>query len=380
MKKFLLSTYCLLFMLTILTSTNTHATCFELNSSKSECIDKCVKSLESDANKIDNIRLLGIEMVHPENKVTNEYYCEHFKKQGKNIARLLEAYGRNERYITNENETTITMAVEAGKKVLESCNLKGEDIDLLIISTQTPEYLFPTNSLVVFKDLCIKKDAQFFDLNSNCLGMINATATANSIMKANANVKHALVIGSENASDITNPECEYLYPLFGDSACAIILERTNDKTVGILDTEFLSDGENALNYVLYPDKGFKGYYKDPTKRLTSIWKKFDASFIPEQAYKLQTKINARNNITFDDIDCFCYSQYAKGLTKGISEVFNANINKFIYVGDKYGYTGNNSPFMALCEGIKSGRIKRGDLISIWSIGTFWTSCGILMRY
>ncbi len=331
---------------------------------------------------MSNVRVKGIEMYHPARKMDNQYFVDFFEKQGKHIARLLEAYGRKERYFTAEDETTVTMAVEAGKKVLESCNLTGEDIDLLIISTQSPEYIWPTNALVVFRDLKIKKSAQFFDLNDNCLGMLSATATANSIIKANPSVKRALIIGAENFSAVHNKECEYLYPLFGDSAVAMILEETDDESAGILDVEFLSDGENALNYVLFPDIGFNAYFKNnkENRPLSNIWRGFDAGFIPEQAYKLQKTINGRNGIDFKDIDCFCYSQYAIGLTRGVSQMFNEDIDKFIYVGDKYGYTGNNSPFVALCEGVKSGRIKRGDLVSVWSIGTFWTCCSILMRY
>lgn len=329
---------------------------------------------------MSNVKIQGIEIFHPSKKVNNDYYIEHFAKLGKNIGRLLEAYGRKERYIIdNDEETIITMSTKAGKKVLESCNLTGDDIDLLIVVTETPEYIWPTNALVVFKELAINSKAQFYDMNANCLGMMNAVTTANLMLKGSTKMKRALVIGSDQFSIVNNKENEYLYPLFGDSACAVILEKTDDSDSGIIDSSFLSEGTKALDYVLFPRKGFSDVFNNNSK-LDSNWEDFDAGFFPDVAYELNNELLKRNSLSFNDVNAFCYSQYAMALTKKISNRFNVDLDKFVYVGDKYGYTGTNSPFIALNEAVKNGTIKRGDIVNLWSIGTFWTSCGILMKY
>ena len=329
---------------------------------------------------MSNVRIQGIEIYYPQNKVDNQYYINYFSEKGKKIDRLLEAYGRKERYIINdENENMITMATKAGEKVLKSCNLTGEDIDLLIIATQTPEYIWPTNALVIFKNLGINHKAQFFDVNSNCLGMMNAVSTANYTLKSNPRMKRALIIGSEQFSIVNNKDNEYLYPLFGDTACAVVLEKTEENT-GIIDIDFLGDGERALDCVLYPRKGFSDLFRNKDSKIDTFWDNFDASFIPGVAYELNKGILERNSLTFNDVDMYCYSQYAIGMLNGISQMYNVDLSKFIYVGDKYGYTGTNSPFVALHDAVKSGAVKRGDTVNLWSIGTFWTTCGILMRY
>lgn len=327
-----------------------------------------------------NVRIEGIEMYVPANKVENQYFIDSFEKNGKHIARLLEAYGRKERYMINDDdETMVTMAIKTGEKVLKSCNLTGKDIDLLIIASQTPEYLWPTNALVVFKNLGINHRAQFYDMNSNCLGMMNAVSTANLTLKGNPRMKRALVIGSEQFSIINNQTNEYLYPLFGDSACAVVLEKTEDENMGILDVDFLGDGERSLDCVLFPKNGFSDVFRNNSK-LENFWEGFDAGFIPGVAYDLNKEILERNSMSFDDVDMYCYSQYAIGMLRGISELYKIDLRKFIYVGDKYGYTGTNSPFVALHDAVKSGAVKRGDTVNLWSIGTFWTTCGILMKY
>lgn len=279
----------------------------------------------------------------------------------------------------DDGETMLTMAIEVGKKVLAGCGLTGEDIDLLIIATETPEYLWPTNALVVFKELGINRKAQFYDANSNCLGMMNAVSTATLTLKGSSKMKRALVIGSDQFSIAANKSNEYLYPLFGDSACAVVLEKTDDTENGIIDINFLGDGTRALDCVLYPKNGFSDVICNKSE-LELYWEDFDAGFIPGAAYELNNELLTRNSLTLNDVDTFCYSQYALALTKNISQRFNIDLNKFVYVGDKYGYTGTNSPFVALNEAVKNGTVKRGDLVNLWSIGTFWTSCGILMRY
>lgn len=330
---------------------------------------------------MSNVRIQGIEIYYPQNKVDNQYYINYFSEKGKKIDRLLEAYGRKERYIVDdENENMITMAVKAGQKALESCNLTGDDIDLLVVSTQTPEYIWPTNSLIIFGKLNINPRAQVFDQNANCLGMLTAVANANAAMRGTPEFKRALIIGSDNFSMINNPESEYLYPIMGDSACAVILEKTDNENEGILATEFLSDGSAALTAARCPKNGFKKLFSDKDEKICNWWDPFDAGFVPEQVCKLNAELTKRTGIFVKDIDHFCYSQYAKSMSVGIAQSLDVDFDKFIYVGDKYGYTGTTSPFIAMYEGIKSGKIKRGDLISMWSVGIFWTTCGIYMRY
>lgn len=330
---------------------------------------------------MSNIKIQGVEVVHPEKSVDNQYYLDHFLKQGKKIDRLLEAYGRNKRYICdNEKENILTMATKAGEKVLKSCNLTGKDIDLFIFSTQTPEYIWPTNSIIVFGNLDINPNAQVFDLNANCLGMLTAILNANSVMKGNPRVNRALIIGSDEFSTVSNPNNEYLYPILGDSACAVVLERTEDENEGILDIEFYSQGKTATECSRYPNNGFKELFLHKDREMFTWWDPVDASFLSDTAIKDINAINQRMGIDVTDIDHFCYSQFNKSLIKRIAKGIDVDFDKFVYIGDEYGYTGTTSPFIALYEGIKSGRIKRGDMVSIWSVGLWWVTAALIMRF
>lgn len=330
---------------------------------------------------MSNVRIQGIEIYRPKNLVDNEYYIKHFEKQDKHIERLLEAFGKRYRYVTDKKtENTVTMAVEAGRKVLDSCSLTGEDIDLLVFTTQTPEYLTPTNALIAARDLKIKRQAQFFDLSASCLGMVNATATIDSMMKGNPSIKKALLLGAENFSLVCDPTNEYNYAGFGDIGCAVVFERTENKDEGIIDFAFSSDPTDAETYIRCPVNGMTNTILN--NEIPKIH--WDNSFPPEvfirAALETHKDLTEKTGIELSAIKHFCPSQYAKPLITNIANALNVDEDKFIYVGDKYAYTGNTCPFIALYEGISSGRIKRGDMISIWTAGTFWTACAIYMRY
>ena len=89
---------------------------------------------------MENVRILTVEIYHPENEVYNSFYLKHFKSQGKDIKGLLRAFGREKRYIIDDdNENTVTMGIKVANKVLKSAGLEGKDIDMVMFSSQFPE-------------------------------------------------------------------------------------------------------------------------------------------------------------------------------------------------------------------------------------------------
>ncbi len=210
-----------------------------------------------------NIKIRAIETEYPENIVNNEFYINHFKEQGKDIHRLLEAFGRKERRIVNnDTDTTLSMGIQASLKVLESANLKGEDIDLIIFSSQFPEYICPTQALIVHNAVKGKNDTIVMDLNVNCLGMLVTLDTASRQLLQNKKLKRALIIGSDYASIHMKRSDELCYPMFADAACAMILEKT-DEECGFIDSDYFTDSKK-YSAVMYPQCGSSSYYKDIT--------------------------------------------------------------------------------------------------------------------
>lgn len=327
---------------------------------------------------ITNIKIRGLEIYHPENKVGNEYYINHFKKQGKNIERMLEAFGRNERYIINNDEdNTLTMGIKAVKKLLAKENLTGEDIDMIIFTSQFPEYTMPSQSVIVHGEIGGNPNAMCQDVNANCVGMVVGYETACRYLLSNDRMRRALIIGSDYSSIHCRKDDENTYAQFGDGACAMIVEKTDERGVGFIDGIYKSDGA-VWQRVLFPQCGSsKSYGADDYSRRVE-WNQFDGKFIIEHFTDSFKKLIARNDMKIEDVDKFCISQFAYPFISGSSEILNRSEDDFIYIGDKYGYTGTSSPFIALYEGLKSGKIKKGDTVCLWSVGIYWTTCAVLI--
>ncbi|AOR22784.1 ketoacyl-ACP synthase III [Clostridium taeniosporum] len=327
-----------------------------------------------------NVKIKVIETEYPDNIVKNEFYINHFKEQGKDINRLLEAFGRNERRIVNNNnDTTLSMGIKASLKALESANLTGDDIDLIIFSSQFPEYMCPTQALIVHNAIKGKSDAIVMDLNVNCLGMLVTLDTAARQLLQNHKLKRALIIGADYASIHMKRSDEFTYPMFGDAGCAMILEKT-DEECGFIDSDYFTDSEKC-SAVMYPACGSSSYYKDTTSYddMKFGWSECNDDVIHIAVNSIK-KLLKDNNLKVSDVSAFCLSQFALPLANGCIDRLRLDSEKVIFIGDKFGYTGTSSPFMAFNEGVKSGKIKRGDYVVFWSIAATKTACSVLFKY
>ena len=177
-------------------------------------------------------------------------------------------------------------------------------------------------------------------------------------MLGNPYVKRALIIGSDYASIHCRKDDELTYPNFGDGAAAIILEKVeDDKNEGFIDSICMTCGD-SWRLVKYPGCGLSKIYGEelaPQDKYLK-WTPFDGTFAVDYAIKSINLLLDRNSLTVKDIGRYCFSQYAKAFSGLSAEKLGENIDKFIYIGDTYGYTGTSSPFIALYEGVKTGRI------------------------
>ena len=273
------------------------------------------------------------------------------------------------------------MGIEAAKKVLRSSKLEGKNIDMILFSSQFPEYTTPSQALITHNALNGKEDCLCLDTNACCVGMLATIENTTRAMLSNPYVTRALIIGSDYASIHSKKDDEMTYPLVGDAACAIILEKVKDENCGFVDSLCKTNGAQ-WNLVKYPSCGLSKIYKGNVTvediKMSVI--PFNGLFSIDYAVTSIYTLLERNNLKMDDINSYCFSQFTKQFQKTASEKLNVDINKFIVTGDKYGYTGTTSPFIALYEGIKSKQIKRGDLVCLWSVGTHWTICTMLIRY
>ncbi|MUK88251.1 ketoacyl-ACP synthase III [Ornithinibacillus sp. L9] len=327
-----------------------------------------------------HIKLKEISIYHPETVVNNSFYMKHYQEKGRDATKFLtDVLGRENRYIIDQkDENALTMAIEASKRVLEQANMTGKDLDMIVFSSQTPEYTAPSNAIQLHHALEAGNQTMTMDSNANCAGMTVAVDQAARNMLTNPYVNTILVVGSDYNSLMSNHDQEITYGNFGDAACAVILEKTEEDT-GFIDSHYYVD---SITYdkTYFPRHGLKNAILEGGKEQSIDWLPFDGDIALEPTYSMIESVLSRNDMTIDDIDAFCLSQFSIGNINRIQEHFHIEEEKIMFVGDRFGYTGTSSPFIALHEGIKSSRIKRGDNILFWTIGGGFQLATMLFKY
>ena len=128
-----------------------------------------------------------------------------------------------------------------------------------------------------------------------------------------------------------------------------------------------------------PHSGLLGEHTEKDNRIIE-WIDFDTDEAFASSVNSINEILARNNLTKNDIELYCLSQFAKKNIELIKIALEEPDEKFPFVGDEFGYTGVTSPFMALTESISKNKIKRGDYVILWTVGAGVVASCILIRY
>lgn len=332
---------------------------------------------------VNNSLIMGVAYYHPKNKVDNEYFIEHFKKQGEDISKLLKVTGRKSRYISDdENETMLTMGYIASMNVLEKTHIKASQLNLIIFSSGTPEYIAPSNAILVHALLGGGQKTAVYDLNANCAGMLVGMEQACRTMRSNKNIKYALVIGSEQF----NRYCRYneaiSYSNFGDSACAVVLENVFDTQRGFIDSDYYTNSSHRDKIVL-PAKGMASaiHNKDLEQKDRLVkWTNFNLGGAFFSAKISIEELLFKNNLNKKDIKKYFISQFAKKNIEQVCEELHEDMEKFVFIGDEFGYTGTTSPFLAFAKSVEREELNIGDYIVFWTVGAGTTCVCILYQY
>lgn len=342
-----------------------------------------------------NIRIAGIEVYHPEKVVNNDFYVKHFESLGKDVKKLhKEIYGRglsyeierpdgppDERKETqgekkNEKENSLTMMIAAANKVLEATGYRGDQMDGIIVATQIPEFVVPACAVMVHRAIKGHENAFAHDLNSNCASMLVAFENTFRYMQSNPAINRVLIIGGEYASGVQHPDCELGYGIFGDAACALVLEKV-DAGSGFIDSKFFVNND-YFDQMLFPRCGLTQIIDAEREERYATIGKVDCNIDIVQQYI--EKMLSDNQLNVEQVGAFCFSQLLKKNIEILRENMNIPEEKSAYIGDIYGYTGATSPFIALYELIKNNKIKRGDFIMFWTVGAGMQHIFMLIRY
>lgn len=285
----------------------------------------------------------------PKNKVYNDYFIDHFKKQNIKVEGLMNHLGRRKRYLASDKENSLSMACEAVKNCMEKSDISYKDINMLVFVSDIPEYLSPTNAIKIVNEFQATNVINAFDLNGNCAGMSMAIDMLTSYMQLHKNIEYAIVVGSFNISTAAKKNDSVVYPNFADAASAVLLKRQDtDEKKGYIDSLTFIDA-SYQEFVTYPKCGISKIASDNVtmeERLLE-WQPFDMKFISNKWCEMITDLTARNNLVPDDIDYYIFSQLSDHDNMQTLEKLGIEENKYFFLGMEYGYTGNTCLFLVL---------------------------------
>ena len=275
--------------------------------------------------------------------------------------------GIKERRIVT-NESACDLALEASKNALSMAEINPQDIDLIILSTTTPDKIFPATATMLQKRLGASCPA--FDLQAVCAGFVFALSTAQQYIE-NGTAKNILVVGSETMSKIVDWNDRSTAILFADGAGAVILSA--DKNTGIKHAKLYSDGSylsslhvnnNRINELGTIEMEGNEVFKIAVNKLSEL---------AEETLK-------ESKITSNDIDWMVPHQANIRIIKAVAKRINLPMAKVIQTLDKHGNTSAASIPLALDEGVRDGRIKKGDTLLFEGIGGGFSWGSILTEF
>jgi len=309
--------------------------------------------------------ITGWGMSVPESVLTND---DISKMVETNDAWIRERTGIRERRIAREDQFPSTLAVEASIKALRIANLRPTDLDLIICSTSSPEYIFPATACLIQDQLGATK-AGAFDLLAACSGFIYALNMGAQAIRSGS-IKNALIIGSETLSRFVNWKDRSTCILFGDGAGAFVLQ-ASDQPGGVLSAVMHSDGSGSD---LLTIEGGGSHY--PSNEATILDGKHYIQMDGNEVFRFATRVMtsateevlACAGLTKDQVQWIIPHQANIRIIKAAARGLNLPMDRFIVNLEKYGNTSTASIPMAMVEAIEKGQIQPGEKIVMVGFG------------
>ncbi len=296
----------------------------------------------------------------PEKVVTN---ADFEARLDTSDAWIVERTGIRERRIGG---TTSSLAIEAGAAAITRAGLSPSDIDLLVLSTTTPDKAVPATSATVHAQLGCSGAA--FDLNAACAGYVYALVTADAMLTARIGFDRALVIGSDTLSSITDFEDRSTAVLFADGAGAVVLEHRQDSEPLVLASDLGLDG--SLLPILYCEHG--GYLKMEGRE---VFRRAVRVTVDSAA-----KVIAQAGIAADEIALFVPHQANQRIIDAMIQRLGIPRERAVIVLDRTGNTSSASIPLALVEAADAGRLSEGDLVLFSGFGAGMTWASAVVRW
>ncbi len=324
--------------------------------------------------------IAGTGLYVPENRVDNKFFDTKYNRDMDTFLR--EQRNIFHRHFMSEDQATSDLILPAAVEALKTAGITAKDLDLIIIATDTPDYISPSTAAVVQHKLGAEK-AGTFDLNTACAGFVTALDVANKYIVADERYNNILVVGAYGMSKFFDWSDHKVTSVFADGAGAAIVRRTDSKDQGILASHLATEGVYHDYMGIYAG-GTKFPISDETVAKRQHLLQFVKRIPPEtngiQWPKLTNTILDRVGAKVSEVDHFFFTQINIGSIRETMDKLGAPQAKAHNVMDKFGYTGSACIPMALADAARAHKLKKGDLVLLLGSGGGMSMAAMAMKW
>jgi 3-oxoacyl-[acyl-carrier-protein] synthase-3 len=293
---------------------------------------------------------------------------------------ILSRVGIRERHIAEKGVATSDLAVQAAKEALAQRGWLPEDIEVIIVGTVTPDMLFPSTACQVQHKLGAK-GAWGFDLSAACSAFLYSLQTGGQLIAAGAH-KRVLVVGADIMSSIIDYTDRSTCILFGDGAGAVLLEPADDDN-GLIDFIHEVDGSGGC-FLYMPGGGSLYPATAETVEQKMHYVHQDGQQVFKFAVRKQTelcqKLLARNGLKGSDIDAFIPHQANLRIINATADRLGLRPESVVVNIERYGNTTAGTIPLAMHTAVEEGKLKKGSLVMLASVGAGFTVGATLLRW
>lgn len=290
--------------------------------------------------------------------------------------------GIHERHWVEPGTPSSELGAKAAAAALKQRGIEASEVELIIVSTVTPDMFFPSTACMIQKKIHAT-NAWGFDISAACASFLFALTTGAQFIE-NGTHKKVLIVGADVMTSILNPEDRTTLVLFGDGAGAVLLEPAEEgEDVGLLDYKHEIDGAGGENLYM-PGGGslHPSSHETIDKKMHYVHQNGQAvfKFAVRKMEELSTGMLAKHNLTGDDISCFIAHQANLRIIDATAQKAGFAPDKVIKNIHKYGNTTAATIPLAMSDALAAGKLKKGDLVLFAAVGAGFTAGSVLMKW
>jgi 3-oxoacyl-[acyl-carrier-protein] synthase-3 len=318
----------------------------------------------------------------PETEVTNEALKSHFEAVKPQVAPVVDAFHASSRikrrYYAPRDWAASDIAVPAAQEAIKRAGLKPEQIDMVLLGTDTPDYVTPATS-VVLQHKIGAVNAGTFDIGCACASFPTGIATAAGLLSTNTWMKYVLVVGVYMMSKLADPDDVARF-FYGDGAGAAVLGV--DSKAGFITSAFLADGSYHRHWGIYSGATYEPASVESVqagRTQVRLIERYPPEVNHEGWPKLVRALAKRGRFALDDIDSVLFTQVRLPSIHIVMQDLGIPITKTHWIMEEWGYMGSACIPMCLDSAIEQSKVKSGDLLVLIGSGVGYNQAGVALR-